>query len=447
MASILRAGGLLCLLPQLLASTTAVAQPSAATDVNARALAEPQAEADAGAARGIVQSQGVIDRSGFASADPQFQLTATSEKTEVSIGLSTQIARSRSEVAGGTDRRVATSTRFSIQGFAPINENGEDTFVNFASPLSGSRVKVGFTHYVTRYNITPERIADVRRVLNDAFSSCLRRRVSAWSAGRSADDQALGARYLARFDERMLRPAGQAYPQDAETQIEAVNNEFPTMPREVKEICLIGTMEGSPGGNDELIRTYGDPSRVDVGITGVAGDAPTFFFGGEGTVSHKNYSFLDRTAFAIDDVNRTGYQASAFAGVIGGTGTWSLRAGFSHSRSYRDARKIELCQPVGGGNQTQCLSGPDGRPIRRQSTVLSLEGRHLFQVGGSLIPAIGIAPEFAYDFESDEFSIDVPIYLAGAQGSLTGGVRVGYSSDGDETVIGLFVGVPFTVFR
>jgi hypothetical protein len=445
MASIIRAGSLLLALPCLFMEGTALAQAGNSSAPASDTL-ERLSERDALAVGNIVRSQGPIERNGFASPVPEFQLSTTSDKTEVSIGISTQIARSRSVVTGEIDRRVATSTRFSLQGFAPINENGEDTFVNFANPLSGSRLKFGFTHYVSRYTITPERRRDLQRVTNEAFSTCVRRRVSAWAAGRSADDRALAARYLARFEERMFRPSGQDQP-DAESQIGELSAEFPTLPREVRDICRIGMIDGSPTANDVLIATYGDPTRVDVGITGVAGDAPIFFFGAEGTVSRKSYSFLDRTAFAIDDVDRTGYQGTAFAGIVGGTGRWSLRAGISHSRSYRDARKIELCQPVPGGIQTQCLSGPDGRPTRRQTTVLSLEGRQLFHLGDGLIPNIGIAPEFAYDFESDEFSIDFPIYFAGSEGRLNGGVRVSYSSEGDETVFGVFVGVPFTVFR
>jgi hypothetical protein len=66
-----------------------------------------------------------------------------------------------------------------------------------------------------------------------------------------------------------------------------------------------------------------------------------------------------------------------------------------------------------------------------------------------------IAPQFSYDLVGDAYGVDVPFYLVGdGKGKLRGGFRLGYTNqkkaDGgrdDDISLGVFLGVPFSVFR
>lgn len=397
--------------------------------------------------RSIVQSLGPIERNGFAAPSPTFQLKADSGETEVSLGISHVIGRTRSDWQPGSalDRRTSSTTRFSLQGFAPVDKDGGDRFVNLADPLSGTRVKLAVVRYVSHYQLKQEDILAARRVLNESLSSCVVRNVEAWSSGRPSEQSELASKYATAFNAQWRESPTPR----AEIALYSVNNsaEFKELPDDLKRRCLVGDTETGPANNEELIRAYGNSKDWDAVIRAVSGNAPTWFYGLEATANRNTFKFLDRPSFTLSEEKKTGYQVSAFGGIIGGTGNWSLRGGFSHSRSYSGQDEVEICQTTTVIGQTQCLTGADGAPGKKTLNVISAEGRILFPLSG-VYSQIGVAPEVALDVDSGEYSVDVPIYFApNKDGHLTGGIRVGYASEKDNLTFGLFVGVPFTVFQ
>ncbi|HSF12636.1 MAG TPA: hypothetical protein VLA50_06650, partial [Erythrobacter sp.] len=122
---------------------------------------------------------------------------------------------------------------------------------------------------------------------------------------------------------------------------------------------------------------------------------------------------------------------------------WSIRASVFHGNSYEAAENGEACRAGMDGTE-ECVMGPDGLPIRTEATRMALEGRRLFNIGGG--QRIGIAPEFTYDFEMDDFQVEVPVYFSpDDKKQLTGGLFTRYESDDDDFSVGLFVGVPFSI--
>jgi hypothetical protein len=96
-----------------------------------------------------------------------------------------------------------------------------------------------------------------------------------------------------------------------------------------------------------------------------------------------------------------------------------------------------------------CLTGAGGAPARKNKAIGSLEYRHQFLLSEtSFIRSIGLSPQFAYDAENDDFGIDFPIYFVPSdKGPLTGGIRFGYSSDGNDFAAGVFVASAFSIFQ
>ncbi|HYE29626.1 MAG TPA: hypothetical protein VD887_13555 [Allosphingosinicella sp.] len=398
--------------------------------------------------RSIVQAQGPTDREGFAPTVPVFQLSTSSGETEISLGLSADLARTRRQYdpLSGNDRRTSSTTRVYLQGFAPIDkdEPAAGRFVDLTNPLSGSRITAGFVHYRSRYTLRRNEILQALRIRQQVLSNCVEQSVRAWQSGiTSSDEIALGDRYVEAFRERMARP--RTLPESALRNIVA-DARFTTIPEAVRSRCVHGT-EAEPGDFLPLVALYGAPGLEDEVIRSLTGDAPTFFFGADATIGETEFSFLDRTSFSIQKDSRTGYSVEGFAGVIGGSGNWSIRGGVSYSRAHEAQRAVQLCRPVAGSADIQCLTGADGAPTRNSRTVASAEGRLLLPLGPQL-GNIGIAPEFAIDVDEGDWSLDVPIYFArNGEGQLTGGARIGYASEGDDVSFGFFVGVPFNILN
>ena len=60
---------------------------------------------------------------------------------------------------------------------------------------------------------------------------------------------------------------------------------------------------------------------------------------------------------------------------------------------------------------------------------------------------VAFAPQVTYRFEDNNVGVEVPIYLVpDKDGKLSGGMKAVYNSKGDEFAVGLFVGVPFSIF-
>jgi hypothetical protein len=216
------------------------------------------------------------------------------------------------------------------------------------------------------------------------------------------------------------------------------------LPKRKPELTEFSTRfaEKCTGGLDALVDTYLPDAKNDF-IRAAYTTSPMFFLGASGTLGDQSFQSLNRTEFLVEDVARTPWQAEAYLGLIGSDLQWSIRGSVFHGNSYEAAENGEACRATMNGTE-QCITGPDGLPIRTEATRMALEGRRLFNIGGG--QRIGIAPEFTYDLETDDFQVDVPVYFSpDAKGQLTGGIFTRYESDDDDFSFGLFVGVPFAI--
>lgn len=447
----------------------AFAQGKSAQETKAARLVGQAAEVQEEEDRGIIEAQGPADREGFSPSDPTFQLLATSDDKEVSLGLTLDHSTVQVNPQNPYKQRAQT-LRFSAHGFAPVDKDGGDRFVNLAKPLSGSRLKFGLSYYFSSYTLRQEDIDVAVQVMNLSFDNCTGERISAWAADKPEVSRQLAANYreiieaLKRqgletesamaavtspdFDNLNTIPEVRAHRENAAFRAVAESKDLPAFAQLQAAVdrCRIGN-GGDFQNNEQLIARYGNGAPIGSSIRGVTANAPTFFVGGHAAFGRKSFSFLDRTAFVIQDKTKGEYELSAFGGIIGGDGLWSLRTGVTHARTYEAQDEVQLCQPTGTPGQLQCLSGPDGAPDRTKVTALTLEARRLFTIPGTK-SRIGVAPEFAFDPDDSEYTIEVPIYFVpDKDGKLTGGVQFSYGSKKDDLVFGLFVGVPFTVFQ
>jgi hypothetical protein len=178
------------------------------------------------------------------------------------------------------------------------------------------------------------------------------------------------------------------------------------------------------------------------------------FLGVEVGGNQDNYNYLNRTAFSIGKVSHFGYGATLYGGLLFTRSLTSLTGSFTYSRRYQARRSITLCQGI-NPTQQQCLTGADGPPGVERQAIAAIELRHAWGGRDGSLPRFAIAPELSYDFNNHSYAIDVPIYLAQASnGQLRGGVRLGYVNQPDgnggrngDFSLGVFVGVPFTLFR
>ena len=130
-----------------------------------------------------------------------------------------------------------------------------------------------------------------------------------------------------------------------------------------------------------------------------------------------------------------GHGVGATAAFVSPTRRWMYLLGADYQKGRENAEAAILCPPSGGGVVT-CVEGAIGGPSAITKKLLSAEMRGNFG-------AVGYSLRVAHDLESDTTGIDLPIYLLrNAEGALTGGLRLGWSSESDVAV-GIFLSSPF----
>jgi hypothetical protein len=175
--------------------------------------------------------------------------------------------------------------------------------------------------------------------------------------------------------------------------------------------------------------------------------APAFAYGLEGGVGYKNFSYLDAVAGKHDTV-RDSLSAKAYFSIYPYGDPSSVTASLSYQHAFKDAKSSTLCPTPGGPGPLVCLTGPVGRPLNDDATLLSLEARREFATTGvPFAKKFALSAQVTRDFHSDVTGVDVPVYFVpDEKGNLIGGLRFGWTSEKNEATFGLFVGSAFSLF-
>ncbi len=430
----------------------------------------------------VVRNNGPITRNGTTASGKTND--AADESAEVSKPL-LQILTEGEKVNGvfnigyTVDKSVgkkAISENFALKAQVPISESNQNSVFDIKNIGNGTTLTLSYSRYRTQLiNITDR---DYRDFLNQATDLCIKnknptaqettfintiiRKVSSENDNKSHYEKLENANVelsneIKPFNNKVEKAikenenkkegeekiAETHYLTGAEKLIYANNKAIEKIVvcwNDVEEIKYINEHLKKDNDKFDAYKDFIDGQKK-----------PTLFYGVDATVGYDEFDVLDRTNFLVDDVGRVAYDGTAYLGIIGKKGNWSSRISASYTRGFESPEVAEFCQNISGTMDQNCISGPDGRPIRSESAFVSGELRVLFPFGKK--PDIGeqddrskfgIAPEFTWDVDDGEWAIDVPVYLQrNEKGVLDGGIRFGYRSDMNDFGVGLFVGVPF----
>ncbi|MEW8492473.1 MAG: hypothetical protein AB2604_01610 [Candidatus Thiodiazotropha taylori] len=161
-----------------------------------------------------------------------------------------------------------------------------------------------------------------------------------------------------------------------------------------------------------------------------------YFWGMTATIGRENFDYVNLENFEKKDTNETPWAISLFFGgdIVG----WTVTGRVRFEESYKDQNNTFRCRPLDNTTDLNCVSGPPGPPTEQEGHQVSIEFRRL------ITGKIGIAPAIHRDFEKSVTGINIPVFLwQDTKGQLTGGFRVGWRNDTDDTEFGLFISQPF----
>jgi len=162
-----------------------------------------------------------------------------------------------------------------------------------------------------------------------------------------------------------------------------------------------------------------------------------------GKVGQSDAVYYDAATLTKKTTQNKPWSLGIVASYIFPTNEQLVAIGWDRRKTYKDKESATRCpQPATAPGPVECVTGSFDKPSEKSSNVITLEGRALF--AGDM----GMSISVARDLTKKVTSVEVPIYLmTNVTGALTGGLKVNWDSDTKKTVFGVFVGVPFNVWR
>ena len=379
-------------------------------------------------------------------------LNVSTDKDDTTATISFSFNRSHQVGAGkplngvGTRYSFATES-FSVTATAPLGKNGKPSVFDFDTLGDDTSLKFSGVRYASSFNYLPSSNPNSRPALEDTLTArCIDYYTTA--SVLNADDK-VGAQAIANKFRTTLGVTLAGNPKMSQGYALSHLNGDPGKEVVALADSLSQKCSGASGDNNggaEALNVFLTPEEREGPLP--EGRNGIWFVGASGTIARSNFSYLVQTPLATADVSKTKFKLEGFGGWIFPSGRASLTGGFSYTRTFKEGDETQLCEPNGVRSQLSCFTGPLGPPTETKRYTLAGEARLLLPLGKDYgAPFIGFAPRVSYEFKSDAFQFEVPVYFApDKDGRLNGGVRFAYDTGKKDFAFGLFVGVPFSIF-
>lgn len=388
--------------------------------------------------------------SGFRAKSLQF--SSTQGEADLSLAVSFDLGTyDPTRVKNPKDNYFAISrTRVGLVATVPIDKDQTvQKLFSGNSLVTGNKLKLSITHFSTSIGLGSTEANEAARLTKaHAYKACIAefRNDQPQIAANQAQSQ------LLTNTEKSIDTYSRANPDNYNVQSydEVFTNLAESKDDFSKNLAhyCYDDVNNTNGihNRGSLIQKYAKDEYATFRSAYVKDNVRVSFWGLDASMGRDDHSFLDRTNFKLLSEPRTTWEVGAYYGWISSNLTSSLRAKVVYGQTYKDNDEAEICRsvsiPVGA---TDCIKGADGAPIRERTGLASVEGRKLVTVDDKT--QIALAPQVTYRFEDKNVGVEVPIYLVpDKDGKLSGGIKAVYNSKGDEFAVGLFVGVPFSVF-
>lgn len=162
-----------------------------------------------------------------------------------------------------------------------------------------------------------------------------------------------------------------------------------------------------------------------------------------GSVGFDRFSYVDATTLAAGKTSKVGWSAGINATKYFNFSPTAITATFDYESAWKEQDKKILCPGGPSATPVTCVNNHVGPPQLERSGIARLNLRHRFSdsKGNGLI---GISPTVSMNVSDGTWGAELPIYLLpGSDGTLTGGIKVGYTSEKKEATFGIFIGAAF----
>ena len=385
--------------------------------------------------KAVVGASGPLDRAAAATSRSALEFNSTQGDTEATLALSFSLAKHRPVPAENPGTYRMSDLNLVVKASVPVNKESDNSRIFTGDHLvSGSRITLA----LTRTSSLQKDGRDLERQLPQVIIACVDSETKKW-AGSDETKLSIINEYLKALNARGPYKSPARLDGVISHDLEFVSV---TLSDHIKEKCLV----------HDPIALAGEyrPDLVDALEKAAFVTKAMHFLGVDGSYGRKEFKALSRSDFAVSSIDKNDWELGAYFGLIGPTLDWSLRLRGVYGRVHESPDEVQFCRATAEGTGQECISGPDGNPVSSKTGLVSIEGRRLFKLTDG--QKIGFSPQVTYDIKDKSFRAEVPVYLSpDKDGALSGGIKFGYNSKSenskkDDFAIGLFVGLPFSIF-
>lgn len=179
---------------------------------------------------------------------------------------------------------------------------------------------------------------------------------------------------------------------------------------------------------------------------------PVFMYGLTGSVGYEKYNYFSGAGLESAESTETPWGVSGYFRTL-----WdkrgSLTLSFEYQKGYKAQDKETRCPVEPGLAVLVCKTNFSDSPREKNNRNVKLSGRYIIAPDGWFGGGIAVSPEVVYNFENEEYSFQLPLYLvtegekkiANGISNLTGGIRYDYESGKRGSSVGVFIGSKFSL--
>jgi hypothetical protein len=198
------------------------------------------------------------------------------------------------------------------------------------------------------------------------------------------------------------------------------------------------------GCDSNLVATYGseeDKHAFESSFWDI-GHSNRWLWGGSAKLGFQDFEYVTTTESAKQKRNETPWSLGLWGAVQPGDRQLLLSATVQYQRSFKEGNSATICPvPTSNATSVSCITGPFESPKQVTKKLLTLEVR-------ARPSDVGIALAVTRDFETKVTGVELPAYfVADKDSKLTAGLKAGWRSDSKKGTVGLFVGVPFGLYK
>ena len=283
---------------------------------------------------------------------------------------------------------LAVFNTLSVTGSAPLNRNGDDTTIaNLDGLTNGASIEFGFTQF---------------RAVEKRSAKTVISKV---------------------------------------TELDAVcKNVYEA--RKTKEGTAVP--DKNDGCDSNLVRTYGSAEDIHAYESifwKLDRSGFRWLWGGTAKLGYQDYEFLTADSTTKQKRNETPWAAGIWGAVQPGDVPWLLLLNAQYQKAFKEGDNGAVCPVPTPLGSTVCATGAINAPKEITKKLLTLEVR-------GRLDELGLSLSVTRDFEAKVTGVDLPIYfVADKDGKLTAGVKAGWRSDTKKGSLGVFVGIPFGLYK